>query len=242
MPATGLEPFTAKLISLNETVETSNDEVHHSSLICLVDELAHGLAVPEQVRMIVANVLHCWALENQMLFVPHCRGAALLAMPQVPRCTVTPASMLAPTQRLAELVPCFALTHHRPCTNLWLLNGQHSACNCMCGRFERLMVCLCISSTCSAARKNDADASVASHSSWYCCHGSAIADSTARRVAPLAAAGSPAGSTTGRHLGKTLHGGVSRLKDYVTLSGSDSIGETGMGRTLSKIPSAIAVQ
>jgi len=47
VPATGLEPLTAKLISLNETVETGNDEVHHSSLICLVNELAHGLAVPE---------------------------------------------------------------------------------------------------------------------------------------------------------------------------------------------------
>jgi len=91
VPATGLEPLTAKLISLNETVETSNDKIHHSSLICLVNELAHGLAVPEQVRMVVANVLHCRALENQMPFVPHRRGAALLAMPQVPRCTVTPA-------------------------------------------------------------------------------------------------------------------------------------------------------
>jgi len=47
VPATGLEPLTAKLISLNETVETGNDEVHHSSLICLVNELAHGLAVSE---------------------------------------------------------------------------------------------------------------------------------------------------------------------------------------------------
>jgi len=64
----GWNPLTAALISLNETVETSNDEVHHSSLICLVNELAHGLADPEQVRMIVANVLHCWALENQMPF------------------------------------------------------------------------------------------------------------------------------------------------------------------------------
>ena len=68
MPATGLEPLTAKLISLNETVETGNDEVHHSSLICLVNELAHGLAVPEQVRMIVENVLHCWALEKQITY------------------------------------------------------------------------------------------------------------------------------------------------------------------------------
>jgi len=74
VPATGLVPLTAKLISLNETVETGNDKIHHSSLICLVNELAHGLAVPEQVRMVVANVLHCWALENQMPFVPHRRG------------------------------------------------------------------------------------------------------------------------------------------------------------------------
>jgi len=46
VPATGLEPLTAKLISLNVAVETDNDEVHHSSLICLVDEVAHGQAVP----------------------------------------------------------------------------------------------------------------------------------------------------------------------------------------------------
>jgi len=52
VPATGLEPLTAKLISLNEIVETGNDEIHHSSLMCLVNELAHGLAVPEQVQMI----------------------------------------------------------------------------------------------------------------------------------------------------------------------------------------------
>jgi len=59
VPATGWEPLTAKLISLKETVETNNEEVHHSSLISLINELAHGLAVPEQVRMIEANVLHC---------------------------------------------------------------------------------------------------------------------------------------------------------------------------------------
>ncbi len=69
--------LTAKLISLNETGETGNDEVHHSSLICLVNELAHGLAVPEQVRMIVANVLHCWALEPDAFRPPppRCRTA-----------------------------------------------------------------------------------------------------------------------------------------------------------------------
>jgi len=77
VPATGLEPLTAKLINLNETVETGNDKIHHSSLICLVNELAHGLAVPEQVRMIVANVLHCWAPKTRCLSfptaaVPHC--------------------------------------------------------------------------------------------------------------------------------------------------------------------------
>jgi len=75
VPATGLEPLTAKLITLNETVETGNDKIHHSSLICLVNELAHGLAVPEQVRMVVANVLHCWALENQMPSVPELHPA-----------------------------------------------------------------------------------------------------------------------------------------------------------------------
>ncbi len=41
------------LICMNETVETSNDEVHHN----LVDELTHGLTVPEQVRILVANEL-----------------------------------------------------------------------------------------------------------------------------------------------------------------------------------------
>jgi len=38
---TGWEPLTAELICVNETVETSNDEVHHSNLVCLVDELRH---------------------------------------------------------------------------------------------------------------------------------------------------------------------------------------------------------
>ena len=40
--------------------------------------------------MIVANVLHCWALENQMPFVPHRRGAALLAMPCLEYCHARP--------------------------------------------------------------------------------------------------------------------------------------------------------
>ncbi len=39
-----------------------------------------------KARMIVANVLHCCALENLMPSFP--TGAA---MPQVPRCTVMPA-------------------------------------------------------------------------------------------------------------------------------------------------------
>ncbi len=49
----------------------------HYGLICLVNELAHGLAVPEQVRMIVANVLHCWALEPDAFRPPppRCRTA-----------------------------------------------------------------------------------------------------------------------------------------------------------------------
>jgi len=41
---------------------SSTYEVHRSSLICLVNELAHELAFSEQVQMIVANVLHCWTL------------------------------------------------------------------------------------------------------------------------------------------------------------------------------------
>jgi len=91
VPCAGQEPLTAKLISLDEAVDTSNDEVHHSNLVCLVDELTHGLTVPEQVRILVANVLHCWALKNQVLLVAHHRCIALLAVPPVPGCVVPPA-------------------------------------------------------------------------------------------------------------------------------------------------------
>ena len=35
-----------------------------ATLVCLVDELTHGLTVPEQVRILFANVLHCWALKK----------------------------------------------------------------------------------------------------------------------------------------------------------------------------------
>ncbi len=77
MPVTGLETLTNNLIGLNEAVDTSNDEVHHSNLVCLVDELTHGLTVSGQVRILVANVLHCWALKNHVRLVAHHRGIAI---------------------------------------------------------------------------------------------------------------------------------------------------------------------
>jgi len=87
----GWNPSTAKLICLNETVETSNDAVHHSHLVCLVNELTHGLNVPEPVRTLVANVLYCWALKYHVPLVAHPRGVALLAVPPVPGRVVPPA-------------------------------------------------------------------------------------------------------------------------------------------------------
>ena len=51
----------------------------------------HGLTVPDQVRILVANVLHCRALETHVPLVDHHRGVALLAVPPVPGRVVPPA-------------------------------------------------------------------------------------------------------------------------------------------------------
>jgi len=62
-----------------------------STLVCLLDELTHVLTVPEQVRILVANVLSCSALKKHVPLVAHHRGVALLAVPPVPGRVVPPA-------------------------------------------------------------------------------------------------------------------------------------------------------
>ncbi len=58
----GGTPLTAKLICLNAITATWSAWLTNSRM---------DLTVPEQVRILVANVLYCWALKNHVLLVAH---------------------------------------------------------------------------------------------------------------------------------------------------------------------------